>query len=52
LACGFCGFYFWWINRYLKIFSSIRVDKCPSCPPYFPWHTYTTIITHYTNYCI
>jgi hypothetical protein len=20
LACGFCGFYFWWINRYLNFF--------------------------------
>jgi hypothetical protein len=26
LACGFCGFSFWWTNRYLKIFANIKVD--------------------------
>jgi hypothetical protein len=26
LACGFCGFSFWWTNKYLKIFVSIKVD--------------------------
>jgi hypothetical protein len=26
LTYGFCGFSFWWINIYLKIFTSIRAD--------------------------
>jgi hypothetical protein len=26
LACGFCGFSFWWINRYLKIFAGIKAN--------------------------
>jgi len=26
LACGFFGFSFWWTNRYLNIFTNIRVD--------------------------
>jgi hypothetical protein len=24
LTCGFCGFPFWWTNRYLKILASIK----------------------------
>ncbi len=26
LACGFYGFSFWWTNKYLTIFASIKVD--------------------------
>jgi hypothetical protein len=26
LACGFCGLFVWWTNRYLKIFANIKVD--------------------------
>jgi hypothetical protein len=26
LACGFCGFSIWWINKYLIFFANIKVD--------------------------
>ncbi len=26
LACGFCGFSFWWTNRYWKIFANINAN--------------------------
>jgi hypothetical protein len=26
LVCGFCGFSFWWTNKYFKIFANIKVD--------------------------
>jgi hypothetical protein len=39
-------------NTYKSLPVSRLTDKCPLCPPYSPWHTYTTNLAHYTNYYI
>jgi hypothetical protein len=42
LVSGFCGFSFWWINKYWKIVMPIprQIDKCPSYPLIFLEYLY------------